>query len=397
MAPGPYSGDSGRVRPARRFVTGRPLGPVLRALGHGTVAGWYSSPARPLVRPPPRRVATIYVRRDGIGPMEYTTLGETGLEVSRICLGCMSFSTGEWREWVLDEEESHEVIERAIDLGINFFDTANMYAEGQSERVLGRALEGYDRDEMVVATKAHPWVGPDPYPPGDDGGGLSRKALEQSLENSLDRLGMDTVDLYQIHRWDYQTPIEETLGALDDAVRRGQVRYLGASSMWAHQFADALHAADALGTERFVSMQDHYNLVYREEEREMLPLCEREGVGVIPWSPLARGYLARPHEEYESTTRGQTDSYAEGLDYAAGGGPEINERVGELAEDEGVSRAQIALAWLLHQDAVDAPILGTTSVEHLEDAVEALEIDLSESDQEYLEEPYEAREVVGHD
>jgi aryl-alcohol dehydrogenase-like predicted oxidoreductase len=309
----------------------------------------------------------------------------------------MSFSTGEWREWVLDEEDSREIIDRAIDLGVTFFDTANMYAEGESERVLGRALSEYDRDEMVVATKAHPFASPDPYPPSEDGGGLSRKALEQSIGNSLERLGMDTVDLYQIHRWDYLTPIEETLRALDDAVRRGQVRYLGASSMWAYQFAEALQTSDALGLDRFVSMQDHYNLAYREEEREMLPLCEREGIGVIPWSPLARGYLARPHDEFESTTRGQTDRYAEYLDYTRGGGPEINERVEELAEEKGVTMAQIALSWVLHQDAVDAPIVGTTSVEHLEEAVEALEIDLSESDQEWLEEPYEPIDVVGHE
>ena len=342
-------------------------------------------------------MATLYVTGVDVHGMEYTTLGDTGLEVSRICLGCMSFSTGEWRDWVLDEEESHEIIERAIDLGVNFFDTANMYAEGESERVLGRALDGYDREEMVVATKAHPYVGPDPYPPSDEGGGLSRKAIEQSLENSLERLGMDTVDLYQIHRWDSMTPIEETLRALDDAVRRGQARYLGASSMWAHQFAEALHTSDREGVERFVSMQNHYNLAYREEEREMLPLCEQEGIGVIPWSPLARGYLARPHDEFESTTRGQTDRYAEYLDYTRGGGPEINERVEELAEEKGVTMAQIALSWLLHQDAVDAPIVGTTSVEHLEDAVEALEIDLSDSDLEYLEEPYEPIAVVGHE
>jgi len=328
--------------------------------------------------------------------MEYTTLGDTGLEVSRICLGCMSFSEGGWREWVLDEEDSHEIIERAIDLGIDFFDTANMYAEGASERVLGRALDGYDRDAMVVATKVHPTMSPEDYPPSDDGGGLSRKALEQSLSNSLDRLGMDTVDLYQIHRWDYTTPIEETLSTLDDAVRRNQVRYLGASSMWAYQFADALHTSDSLGLERFVSMQNHYSLAYREEEREMLPLCAREGIGVVPWSPIARGYLARPHDEFETTTRGQTDSYAELLDYTRGGGPEINARVEQLAEDEGVTMAQIALAWLLHQEPVTAPIVGTTSVEHLEEAVEAVEIDLSDSDLEYLEEPYEPIEVAGH-
>ena len=332
--------------------------------------------------------------------MEYTTLGETGLEVSRIGLGCMSFSTGGWREWVLDEPESREIIERAIDLGVTFFDTANMYAAGDSERVLGRALEGYDRDSMVVATKVHPSMSPEPYPHGDEGG-LSRKAVEQSLGNSLERLGVDTVDLYQIHRWDYRTPIDETLRALDDAVRRGQARYLGASSMWAHQFASALHASDRLGLERFVSMQNHYNLAYREEEREMLPLCQRDGVGVMPWSPLARGYLTRPHETFLETVRGEymdrDDRIAKRIQsYRSNGGDEINERVEELAEENDATMAQIALAWLLHQDAVDAPIVGTTSVEHLEDAVEALDISLSKSDREYLEEPYEPVEVAGH-
>jgi aryl-alcohol dehydrogenase-like predicted oxidoreductase len=230
-------------------------------------------------------------------------------------------------------------------------------------------------------------------------GGLSRKTVEQQLSDSLDRLGMETVDLYQTHRWDDETPIEETLRALDDAVRRGQVRHLGASSMWAHQFADALHTADRLGTERFATMQDHYNLVYREEERETLPLCEREGVGAIPWSPLARGYLTRPHGELETTTRGRTDGLMDErlAGYRANGGEEINERVEELAAEKGVSMAQIALSWLLHRDAVDAPIVGTTSVEHLEDAVEALEIDLSTSDREYLEEPYEPVPILGHE
>jgi len=326
--------------------------------------------------------------------MEYTTLGDTGLEVSRICLGCMSFGDPDWREWVMGEEEGRRLVERAIDLGINFFDTANMYSVGESERVLGNALEGYDRDWPVVATKVYHSMGDD----NPNARGLSRKAIEQELANSLDRLGMDTVDLYQIHRWDERTPVAETMRALDDAVRRGQVRYLGASSMWARQFAEALHTSDRLGLDRFVSMQNHYNLVYREEEREMLPLCEREGVGVIPWSPLGRGYLARPDEAFRETTRGEfidgTDRYSRRIAaYRDNGGREISDRVGELAEEKGVTRAQIGLSWLLHQDAVDAPIVGTSSVEHLEDAVEALEIDLSESDQEYLE----PGPVVGHD
>ncbi|WP_137286104.1 aldo/keto reductase [Halorussus salinisoli] len=324
--------------------------------------------------------------------MEYTTLGDTGMEVSRICLGCMSFGSSDWRPWVLDPEEGEEIIERAIDLGINFFDTANMYSNGESERVLGDALEGR-RDESVVATKCY-FQMDDENP---NSGGLSRKAVEQELEKSLDRLGMDTIDLYQIHRWDDDTPIEQTLRALDDAVRRGKVRHLGASSMWAHQFADALHTSDRLGLDRFQTMQNHYNLVYREEEREMLPLCEKENVGVMPWSPLARGYLTRPHEDIDATTRGETEEHMYEHPYREGGGREINERVQELAADEGVTMAQISLSWLLHKDWVDAPIVGTTSVEHLEDAVEALEINLSASDVAYLEEPYEPVEVSGHD
>ena len=324
--------------------------------------------------------------------MEYTSLGSTGMEVSRICLGCMSFGSSGWRDWVLDEDRSTDIIERAIDLGINFFDTANMYSRGESERVLGNALEGYDRDWPVVATKV--------YNPMDDDNpnarGLSRKAIEQELENSLDRLGMETVDLYQTHRWDDDVPIETTLRALDDAVRRGKVRYIGGSSMWAHQFADALHTSRELGLERFQTMQNHYSLVYREEEREMLPLCEREGIGVIPWSPLARGYLTRPHEEFDTTTRADTDDYARQHPYAEGGGREVNERVAELAAEEDATMAQIALAWLLHKNWVDAPIVGTTSVEHLEQAVAALDISLSKGDIEYLEAPYEPVGVSGH-
>jgi aryl-alcohol dehydrogenase-like predicted oxidoreductase len=329
--------------------------------------------------------------------MEYTTLGSTGTKVSRICLGCMSFGSSDWRDWVLGEDESREIIERAIDLGINFFDTANVYSQGESERILGNALAEYDRDEQVVATKVYGEMGDDP-----NAQGLSRKSIEQELQNSLDRLGMETIDLYQIHRWDYDTPIEGTLRTLDDAVRRGQVRYLGASSMWAHQFADALHTSDLANLERFQTMQNHYNLAYREEEREMLPLCEEEGVGSLPWSPLARGYLARPDREFRDTDRGEfmdeDDHMSDRIrNYRANGGAEINERAEELAEEKGVTMAQISLAWLLHQEAVDAPIVGTTSVEHLEDAVEALDIDLSDSELSYLEEPYGPVPVDGHE
>ncbi|MFB6141906.1 MAG: aldo/keto reductase [Halorientalis sp.] len=324
--------------------------------------------------------------------MEYTTLGDTGVEVSRLCLGCMSFGDPDWRDWVLDEAESRPIIERALDLGINFFDTANMYSTGESERVLGNALAGH-REESVVATKVFFQMDDD----DPNSGGLSRKTIEQELDASLDRLGMDTVDLYQIHRWDYGTPIEETLRALDDAVRRGKTRYVGASSMWAHQFATALHESDRLGLERFATMQNHYNLVYREEEREMLPFCRKEGVGVMPWSPLARGYLTRPHEEVDATTRGESEEYLYDHPYMEGGGPEVNARVEELADEYDASMAQIALAWVLDKEWVDAPIVGTTSVEHLEEAVAALDIDLADSDVEYLEEPYEPVPVSGHE
>ncbi|MFB6095965.1 MAG: aldo/keto reductase [Haloferacaceae archaeon] len=324
--------------------------------------------------------------------MEYTTLGDTGMEVSRLCLGCMSFGSKDWHEWVLEEERATEIIERAIDLGITFFDTANVYSKGESERILGDALAGH-RDESVVATKVF-------YRTDDDNpytGGLSRRAIEQELDASLDRLGMETVDLYQLHRWDYKTPVETTLRAMDDAVRRGKIRHVGASSMWAHQFADALHTTDRLGLSPVVTMQNHYNLAYREEEREMLPLCEREGVAVMPWSPMARGYLTRPHEEFETTTRTDSDPFATGFDYGAGGGREINERVEELAAEKGVTMAQLALSWVLHKEWVDVPVVGTTSVEHLEEAVEALDVDLSDSELEYLEAPYEPRSVVGHE
>ncbi|MFB6069737.1 MAG: aldo/keto reductase [Halanaeroarchaeum sp.] len=324
--------------------------------------------------------------------MEYTTLGETGMEVSRIALGCMSFGTSDWRPWVLDEDESVEVIERAIDLGINFFDTANVYSRGESERVLGTALDGY-REETVVATKGYFQMDED----NPHSGGLSRKAIEQELEHSLDRLDVETIDLYQIHRWDERTAIETTLRTLSDAVDRGQIRHYGASSMWAYQFATALGTGDDLGVQGFQTMQNHYNLVYREEEREMLPLTQLEDVAVVPWSPLARGYLARPHEDVDATTRGETEDRIYDHPYREGGGREINERVQELAAEKDVEMAQIALAWLFHKDWVDAPIVGTTSVEHLEQAVEALDISLAESDVDYLEEPYEPVPVSGHD
>ncbi|WP_331232364.1 aldo/keto reductase [Natronorarus salvus] len=327
--------------------------------------------------------------------MQYTTLGSTGMSVSQICLGTMNFGLDS-EGWKLDEADSRQIIERAIDLGINFIDTANVYRDGESEAVLGDVISEYDRDSLVIATKVYGSM--DENDPNAQG--LSRKAIEQELAASLDRLGIETVDLYQIHRWDDETPIEETLRTLDDAVRRTQVRYIGGSSMWAYQFAEALHTSDQISLERFVSMQNHYNPVYREEEREMLPLCDHEGIGVIPWSPLARGYLTRPHDAFDSTARGseEADSRKDRhAVYRAGGGEEINRRIEELAEDHGVTMAQLTIAWHLHTGYVTAPIIGVSSIDHLEDAVEAVEISLSDSDREYIEEPYEPVEVVGHD
>ena len=328
-----------------------------------------------------------------VGPrMEYTTLGSTGTEVSQICLGCMSFSE-DGEGWNVDRETATEIVDRAVELGVNFFDTANVYNAGESESILGDALAEYDRDRQVVATKVR-WPGAKDH---RNAVGLSRKTIEQELEHSLDRLGMDTIDLYQIHRWDEDTPVERTLGTLDDAVRRGQVRYLGASSMWAYQFAEALHTSDRLGLDRFETMQNHYNLVYREEEREMLPFCLENDVGVIPWAPLAGGFLARPHEQIHATTRGETSSSLRRRPYRENGGVEINERVAELADENGVSMAQIAVAWLLHKEWVDVPIVGATKIEHLEDVVAATEVSLSDSDLSYLESPYEPVPIAGHE
>ncbi len=327
--------------------------------------------------------------------MEYTTLGSTGLSVSQLCLGTMNLGW-ESKGWRLGEEASREILERAIDLGVNFIDTANVYRDGRSEEVVGQVLSEYNRDKFVVATKVCGSM--DDQDPNAKG--LSRKAIEQELANSLDRLGIETVDLYQIHRWDENTPIQETLRTLNDAVRRNQVRYIGASSMWAHQFAEALHTSDCRGLERFASMQNHYNPVYREEEREMLPLCRQEGIGVIPWSPLARGYLTRPQDEFETTERASEETERQAKRHASyrdGGGEEINRRIEELAGEYGVSMAQLTIAWHLHNEYVTAPIVGISSVEHLEEAVEAVDITLSESDREYIEEPYEPVPIAGHD
>ncbi len=326
--------------------------------------------------------------------MDYVRLGRTGLKVSRICLGCMTYGTPQWRDWVLDEEASRPFLRHALELGINFFDTADMYSNGASEEVVGRALKDFARrDEVVIATKVY-------FPMGDapNARGLSRQHIFDAIDASLRRLGVDHVDLYQIHRFDPETPLEETLEALHDLVRAGKVRYLGASSMFAWQFARALYLADLHGWTRFVSMQNHYNLVYREEEREMLPLCREEGIGVIPWSPLARGFLAgnRPREGEAVTRRAQSDTFAHNL-YRQPEDYEVAARAAAVAQRRGVKPARIALAWLLHQPGVTAPIIGASKMEHLEDAVAALEIRLSEEDRRELEEPYRPHAVLGHE
>jgi aryl-alcohol dehydrogenase-like predicted oxidoreductase len=323
--------------------------------------------------------------------MNYTNLGKTGLKVSRICLGCMSYGTVK-RKWFLDEEAGRPFIQRALELGINFFDTANMYSNGASEEVLGRALRDFaKREEVVVATKVY-----FPMRPDVNGRGLSRKAVMTEIDNSLRRLGTDYVDLYQIHRWDYDTPIEETLEALHDIVKAGKARYIGASSMFAWQFCKALYLADLHEWTRFVSMQPHYNLLNREEEREMLSLCLAEGIGVLPWSPLARGRLTRAWESQPSTTRGQTDEYGKQIYSGTEEADKpVVDRVGEIAEARGITRAQIALAWLFHQPAVTAPIVGATKPHHLEEAVAALAVKLSEAEIEALDAPYVPHSIVG--
>ena len=323
--------------------------------------------------------------------MNYTNLGKTGLKVSRICLGCMSYGLEE-RKWGLNEEQGRPFIKRALELGINFFDTANMYGNGRSEEVLGRALRDFaKRDEAVIATKVYFSMRPDV-----NGRGLSRKAIMTEIDHSLRRLGTDYVDLYQIHRWDYDTPIEETLEALHDVVKSGKTRYIGASSMFAWQFCKALYLADLHSGTRFVSMQPHYNLLNREEEREMLPLCLAEGVGVVPWSPLARGRLARGWETQSSTTRAQTDEYGKKLYSGTEEADKpVVDRVGEIAKARRIPRALIALAWLLHKPAVTAPIVGATKLHHLEEAVAALDVKLSDAEIEALEAPYVPHSIAG--
>ena len=325
--------------------------------------------------------------------MEYARLGTTGMQVSRICLGCMGFGDAQWvHKWVLDEENSRPVIQHALEIGINFFDTANVYSIGRSEEILGRALKDFARrDEVIIATKVHGVMRP-----GPNGGGLSRKAILSEIDNSLRRLGVDYVDLYQIHRWDYETPIAETMEALDDVVRGGKARYIGASAMFAWQFQKALYVAEQHGWTRFVSMQNHLNLIYREEEREMLPLCRAEGIGSIPYSPLASGRLTRDWTA-ESSKRAETDQIAKSkYDSTADADRQVVERVAELATRQGVSRTQIALAWLLQKQPVTAPIIGATKLSHLDEAAGALAVKLTPEDVTYLEEPYVPHRIIGH-
>ena len=324
--------------------------------------------------------------------MELIKFGRTGLDVSRLCLGCMSYgeSARGTHPWTLNEAQSRPFIKKAIEAGINFFDTANVYSDGTSEEIVGRALNEYAvREEIVIATKVHGRMHA-----GPNGQGLSRKAIMNEIDASLRRLRTDYVDLYQIHRWDYHTPIEETLEALHDVVKAGKARYIGASSMFAWQFSKALHVAERHGWTRFVSMQNYVNLLYREEEREMLPLCQAEGIAVIPWSPMARGRLTRPWDD--SSARLETDEFGKGL-YAqtAQADRKIVERVAAIAAERNVPPAQIALAWVLQKSAVTAPIIGATKVTHLDDAVAALSIKLSAEEIHRLEEPYVPHAVVG--
>ena len=321
--------------------------------------------------------------------MDYVNLGSTGLKVSRLCLGVMTYGSKKWREWVLEEEEGRPFIQRALELGINFFDTSDMYSAGVSEQILGRALRdfGPSREKLVIATKVF-------FPMGDSPNqrGLSRKHIMHAIDASLQRLGTDYVDLYQIHRFDYATPIEETLEALNDVVKAGKALYIGASSMFAWQFARMIYAADRHGWQRFATMQNHYNLMYREEEREMIPFCRAEGIGLLPWSPLARGLLAG--SRVANTQRSRQDDYAHQMYTEADN--EVVEAVARLAAKRGVPPAQIALAWLLHKPGVTSPIIGASKPHHLEDAVAALNVKLTEEEMSELESVYVPHRVLGH-
>jgi aryl-alcohol dehydrogenase-like predicted oxidoreductase len=324
--------------------------------------------------------------------MDYGKLGNIGLEISPLCLGCMTFGMPKRgaHEWTLDEEKSRPIIRQAIEAGINFFDTANVYSDGTSEEIVGRALKEFTRrEEVVIATKVHGRMRE-----GPNGAGLSRKAIMTEIDASLKRLGTDYVDLYQIHRFDYDVPIEETLEALHDVVKAGKARYIGASSMYAWQFATMLHVAEANGWTRFVTMQNYLNLLYREEEREMLPLCESEGIGVIPWSPLARGRLTRDWNE--KTERSETDTFGRTLYHdTADTDRKVVETVAQMARERGVPRAQVALAWVLAKPEVSAPIVGASKPSHLNDAIAALDLELTDDEIARLEEPYVPHAVVG--
>ena len=325
--------------------------------------------------------------------MDYVRLGQTGLKVSRLCLGTMTYGSSKWRPWVLDESESRPFIRQALEHGINFFDTADMYSRGASEEVLGRALKEFAaRDQVVIATKVF-----NPMGDGPNDRGLSRKHIFDAIDASLRRLGVDHVDLYQIHRFDPETSIEETVEALHDVVKAGKARYVGASSMDAWQFAKMLYTADLRGWTRFVSMQNHYNLVYREEEREMIPLCREEGIGIIPWSPLARGFLAgnRRREDLGDTTRARTDDFASRLYYSDADFAVVG-RVVELAAKRGVKPTQVALAWVLAKPGITAPIVGASKLSHLDDHVAALDLRLAADELRFLEECYQPHPVLGH-
>lgn len=324
--------------------------------------------------------------------MDYINLGKAGLKVSRLCLGTMTYGSSKWRDWVLDEGASRPFFKRALEAGINFFDCADMYSLGASEEVVGRALKEFaTRDQVVIATKVFYGMGDAPNDKG-----LSRKHIMDSIDASLSRLGTDYVDLYQIHRWDDETPIEETLEALHDVVKAGKARYIGASSMYAWQFAKALYLADCSGWTRFVSMQNHYNLIYREEEREMLPLCRDQGIAVIPYSPLARGFLAgaRKRDGAGKTVRAKSEDWAREM-YSQDDNFDVLDRAVELAQRRGVKQAQIALAWMLHKPDVTAPIIGATKLRNLDEAVAALDIKLDEEEMTFLEQPYRPHPVLG--
>ncbi|WP_407354174.1 aldo/keto reductase [Luteimonas sp. R10] len=325
--------------------------------------------------------------------MQYVNLGRTGLKVSRLCLGVMSYGSPESKDWILTEEQGRPFIRRALELGINYFDTADMYSRGISEEILGRAMRDFARrEDVVVATKVY-------FPMSDDpnGRGLSRKHVLHAVDASLRRLDTDYIDLYQLHRWDYETSIEETLETLNDVVRAGKVRYIGASSMYAWQFMKALAVSERNGWARFVAMQNHYNLVYREEEREMLPLCRSEGIAVVPWSPLARGFLAGGRAPGGGeTARAKSDRLAHGMYYAETDF-QVAERAAAVAARRGVAPAQVALAWLLHQPGVTAPIIGATRLSHLEQAVAAVSLSLGDDERAELEAPYRPHRVLGHE